>query len=259
MKAWSDEEVSAYLDGALEPDLTTAFEQSLAADPELQTRLEALRLVNDGVRGAFDAPLQEDIPDRFMALFEDAPAVDAAPTAPVVDLAAQRARRGPGSFDYRLPLAAGLALALGWGGGMTFAPARVDQHAMLRADATAIEPGNPLFRLLSETPSAQSVALAGGDAFKPVLSFAAADGRFCREFELASEEAVSVGVACRGEQEWRVEILLAADDNPTGADGYVQASGFSAAALDVVVAELGAGEPLGPEDEAAAISAGWRR
>jgi len=265
VKAWSDEEVSAYLDGALEPALAEAFATALASDPALQGRLEAIRQADSAARMAFDAPMNEAIPDRFLALFEDEAKAPVSPAAAeVVDLASRRAQAQPQpqprprGFDYRLPLAAGIALAFGWVGGMTLTPGRSDDHAIIRADAATIDPDNPLFRALEQTPSAQAVTLAEGDAFTPVLSFQATDGRFCREFEVASDEAMAVGVACREDATWRVEVLLAAEPAPSGQDGYVQASGYNAAALDAVVSDLGAGDPLGAEAEAQAMAAGWR-
>ncbi len=264
MKAWSDEQVSAYLDGALESDLVAAFEADLAQEAALRDRLEAMRQTDVALRDAFAAPLSEPVPDRFRALFEDAAPPPVVVDAVVVDLAARRAQSRSLSHDWRVPLAASIALIVGLAGGMSVNGGRAADHTILRADATAIDAANPLHGLLNDTPSAQRVTLAADDTFTPVLSFTAADGRYCREFELISEEAVAVGVACRDTEAWRLEVLLAADDRPASGDGpasgqgYVQASGFNVAALDAVAASLGAGDALGPQAEAEAIAGEWR-
>jgi anti-sigma factor RsiW len=257
VSAWSDEELSAFLDQALEPARGSQLTAALATDAGLRERLEALRQANEAARLAFDAVLDEPVPDRFRAVIAAAASAPA-DAAPVIDLAARRSRRAALPMDWRIPLAASVALALGWAGGAaTRGPGDVG-HQLVRADATVVDAANPLFRLLNETPSATEAQFgAAGDVFKPVLSFAAADGRFCREFELASEQAVAVGVACREAQEWRVEILLAADDRPDATGGYVQASGFNEGALDAALDALGAADALGPEEEAALIAQGF--
>lgn len=256
MKAWSDEEVSAYLDGALKPAEAEEFAASLAADAELAARLEAMRRADLATKEAFNAPLEDAIPERFRALvMDDTPAAPPAPE--IVDLAAARSQRRRQTFDYRIPLAASIALAVGWLGGTTVTPNRAPDQAIALSDAAAIDPASPLSRLLTETPSAQAVTFADANGFKPVLSFVAADGRLCREFELTSPDAASVGVACREPQAWRLEALLAAGAAPAVGQGYAQASGYNAAALDAVVADLGAGEPLAADAERRAIAEGW--
>ena len=52
--AFSDEELTAYLDGAADPALRADIERALGGDPGLRERLEALSVDVDAIRGAFD-------------------------------------------------------------------------------------------------------------------------------------------------------------------------------------------------------------
>jgi hypothetical protein len=249
VRDWTDEELSAHLDGELDATTAAALEADLANDPALTDRLAALAGVDDLARAAFAAPMDAPVPDRLRAVLE-------AP-APVIDLAS---RRRPAERPAWLAPVLAAAAALGVGffvGTQQTAPAL--PQALLQADATVITQDNPAFALLEQTPSAQTVNTVGGGVFKPVVSFTAADGRTCREFELAADQASAVGVACRGADSWRLEILLAADDRPDASAGYVQASGFNAAALDAALDQLGAGPPLDPAQERDLITRGWAK
>jgi hypothetical protein len=92
------------------------------------------------------------------------------------------------------------------------------------------------------------------------LSFAAADGRVCREFELYQEAQDFVGVACRAGEGWELEALLASasDLDASRNGGFSQASGHAAGAVDSVLDALGAGDPLSAEEERALIAQGWQ-
>jgi hypothetical protein len=243
--------MSAYLDAELGEAEAKAFEAALAKDPDLQARLETLRLVDPEVRAAFEAPALEPVPERFRAQIEAA-----AQASTVTAFPAPRPRV---ASSWRLPLAAGLALAIGAGGGFLGGRLNPSAHEFLRLEAAAIEARNPLYRLLETTPSATTVKVAGADQFTPVLSFVADDGRACREFEVGAAEAMAIGVACRGEQNWRLEILLAADDRASTSNGYAPVSGYNEAALEAAISRLGAATPLGPEEEKALMEQGWRR
>lgn len=257
---WTDEDLSAHLDQALAPEAARALEAALREDPGLSARFAALKAANDAARAAFAEDLRAPIPDRLRRLVEDygeAPRLG----AEVVNLDQRRrpAAQRPRTLDWRMAAAASIAtLAIGWAAGSAMRPGGIDPHAYLRADATAIEPGNPLFALLETTPAGQSVASPDGDSFHAIASFPAANGQYCREFELASEAASAVGVACRDETLWRMQVLLAAADRASTDQGYAPASGFNAAALEAVLGDLGGGQALGAQEEAAQIARGWR-
>jgi hypothetical protein len=90
----------------------------------------------------------------------------------------------------------------------------------------------------------------GGNGVKVLATVKTQDGTVCREFEIAAAAGnlTSAGLACRVTDSWRLDVAVAA----AAADGgYAPAS--SLAVLDSYLSAIGAGEPLGAEDEKAAL------
>jgi hypothetical protein len=266
-----DERLSAYLDDALSPSERAALERELAADSGARERLESLRRADALARRAFDAPLDEPLPERFRAVLEGRTADPTRAEVVALDPVRAAQQRGRASVGAGVPsgpstrarrrwrqapvaLAAGLAgvaaFALGW----LAAPGDAGREAA--GFATTFVPGQPVFATLESTPSGARVM---DGAVRPVLTFRAADGRYCREFEMARNGAGAVGVACRSAGGWELEALLRADVGASDtAGGYAPASGHAAAALDAVLDRLGAGTALGADEEDRARAAGWR-
>ena len=102
---------------------------------------------------------------------------------------------------------------------------------------------------LDSLPSGQGIELGDGRDLTMIASYRTADGAFCREYETAQDASLTVSVACRAGDGWQRQFA----SDMTGLDGYVPASG-DIAALDEWLARTGAGDPLTPEDEAAALA-----
>jgi negative regulator of sigma E activity len=246
------ERLSAYLDGQLSEDDVRDLEARLANEPELAKQLEAFRNVDSALRAPFDRLLSEPIPDRFLQLLGGSDDEVAAPPAAVtsaaeiIDFADAKAKR------VRTPVP---SLWASW-------PVRGALAASFVAGLVAItqlQPGawaeKGIETALNEAPSGTAVRLASGETLKPRLSFAAKDGRFCREFDLSGQ----TGIACRKADGWTIEAKVKSDaPAAAGAEqGFATASG-AGSALDPVYDRLGAGEPLDPAREKALIKSGWK-
>ncbi len=235
-----DDKLSAYLDGALDDADAKAFEAELSADNALAAQLADMCATDAALRAAFDAPMHEAVPDRFTALLGEAP------TAEVIDFAAAKAKRQRPelitprrNWQSYAALAATLVMGVIFLGQPGIGP-RPDQVQVALKHA------------LDSAASGQQVALAGGKTVAIRLSFAAKDGRYCREYASGGQ----AGIACRGDDGWKVEAV-AKDDTPTGNDGgYATAGGGEA--LDAAYARLGAGDPLDAAREQALISQKWK-
>lgn len=237
--------ISAFLDGVMEPQDLRAFEAQIEADPALAARVEQM-LGNDALlQEAFSAPIEQGVDDALLERMGLAPALPQ-----VIDLSARRAAKtGSAANDnaggwtrWRIPLggalAAGLALAL-----------------MLDTRSSSEQGG---FAAAMETlPSGQVASLDDGISVKPLLTFRAGDGRYCREFSLGS----GGGIACResGGGKWRVEALDAAATSLGEAGEIELAAGADGSGLDAAYARLDASDPLGQTAEAALISGKWQK
>jgi anti-sigma factor RsiW len=87
--AWSDDLLSAYLDGELDPETRTEVEAHLAASPERRAALDDLRAARDAVRGL---PMVDLTPEAWRAVIAAVAADEPAPVAAPGRVAALRSR-----------------------------------------------------------------------------------------------------------------------------------------------------------------------
>lgn len=229
----NDEQLMAYADGEGDAAERAAIERAIAADPALAVRVAEYRALRERLRAAFDPVLAEPLPQRL---------VDAARgVAPVVDLAAERARRRWQAGHWGA-LAASLCLGLLLG--RLWLPAVRDTSLALQG-SVAVAAG-PLARALDTAPSDPQAA--------PRLSFVDRDGHYCRGFALQAQ----AGLACRAAEGWRIEALAATPESAASGSYRQAGSALPPAVLTAIDARI-AGAALDASAERAAIAAGWER
>lgn len=221
-----DETLMALSDGELDPARADELRRVIAADPALQARLrqfEETRRLLSGLRGQ---PTGEEDP---LAATIRAAATDA-PPPPVLPQAANLNRR---PWLAVAASAAVVALGLGWWQWSGRAPSGLAEAELAALDSL---------------PSGEVVALSDGSRLAMIASFRDGAGALCREYETLGADSARIVLACRDEDGWQQRFAA------TGAvegDHYSPASGADPveAALDAI----GAGAPLTPEEEAAAL------
>jgi surface antigen len=203
----------AYADGALAPEEARRLEAAIRDDAEAQQALALMRRSAVAVRRAFDAPLDQPVPEHLRALF-DRPAAQSLPS-----------RR---SLSQRLlPLAASIAalavgLAVGFGGGtMIGAPEKGGRQIQLAAGPADSAPGAfdaALLRALeSGADTTRYTDGAGAEGTVTLLGHLETSfGIPCREFRHAVAGATGSrwesGLACRrADGGWEVSILTPPD------------------------------------------------
>lgn len=235
--------LAAFADGELSPEEAAAVVMHLADHPEDQAWVDEVMAANVALARAFSAPMAEPVPDRFQALILP----EAEPAATVV---AFRPRRAMPQVWAGAAVALAAALAV-----MAFLP---EPEAGLRVGPVAA--GSPLEAAL--TAQASGVVQPLGEAGQlTILATLPATGGFCREFELVAPESgdIQLGLACRAEAGWAVDVLLAetaATGGETASD-YVPAAGADAGAIDPWLDRRGAGMALSAAEEASLIQRGW--
>lgn len=232
MMAITDDRLMAWLDDELDKAAREEVEAALAADPDLQSRLETQRKLRARLAAHYDPVVEEAVPARLRAMLEPK----------VVDLAAERARRARPIWQSVTAIAATLVLGIAIGR-MTLdssGPVAVENDVMIARGALATT-------LDSQLASAQ----AADAATRIGVSFASTDGRLCRTFE----DAALSGLACRGAQGW--QVMLAAPGASAHQGDYRQAGSGSPLVLQAAQ-EMMAGEPLDADGERRARDAGWR-
>ncbi len=228
-----DEMLMAYLDGELDEIRRARIEQALGGDPALRRRLETQRRLRERLSAHYAPALDEPVPDRFRRMLE----LDVAD----LDSARAGARLRWPVWQSFAALAATLVLGV-------FVGQSLPDTGPVRSEGGAIyargELAAALDTQLASAPPADARTRVG-------VTFARADGRFCRTFEAAA----LAGLACRADDKWQLVMTAA---SPPQADGeYRQAASGSALVLQAAQ-EMMAGEPLDAAAERRAQASGWR-
>lgn len=225
-----DETLMALADGELDRAESARISAAIADDPEAQARLRRFAETRARLKALSTEGPARQADDALIARIRAAGVAPQAPAAPAPPPAAN-ANRAPWAA-----LAAALTAAvvgLGWWQ-MGDAP-----DGLPRAEVAALD----------SLRSGQATVLEDGRDLTVIASYRTAEGAFCREYETARDASLTVTVACREGGDWQRQFA----SDMVATDGYVPASG-DIAALDDWLAETGAGDPLTPEDEAAALA-----
>lgn len=248
----SDETLMAYADGALDGVAAKAVEKAAAEDDAVAQRIALFRATGDVLATARAARPAEPVPETLMARVQavlDA-GRDTPGDTPVVPFA--RPATGDGASRRLwapMALAASLALAIGLATGLTLRPPAAPDAAPAFA---TLEAGG-IAAALSRLEAGASERVAAGE-ISVISSFRMPDGGLCREFELDAESAAMVGVACAEGTAWGLRFAVATGPG-AGEDGqrdYAPAGALEA--LDTWMMGIGAGAPLSPQEERAALS-----
>lgn len=224
----NDDQLAAWIDGALSAKEAAAFEAELARDPVLAARAEEWKANDAFIAGALRPIADMPIDDAMLArlgLTEVAPLRLAANDNP------------PWWRRHALPLGGAIAASL---------------VAALLLTVPQASPRDGLSLALDTTPSLQSARLADGRVIEPTLTVRASDGRWCREFRSAGETSL----ACRDNKAWQVEAT-GKGSGPADSGEIGLAAGADSAALEGTYRRIGATDPVGADQEAKLIANGW--
>ena len=220
----SDETLMALADGELDPGTAGRVQQAVASDPLLAARYERFVSTRQALAEAARA--------RPVAQGETVGGDDPRQGVPA------QALPQPASLNRRPMLAAAASVALavvglGWWLWPDRGPA-----------------GLPVAELaaLDSLPSGESRILEDGAELTMIATFNAEQGGFCRENETARDARIRVVLACREGAAWQERFAAVIEGEQSG---YQPASGD--VSLEAALTDLGAGVPLTPAEEAAAL------
>ena len=240
------EELAAFVDGELSPEEAAAVVLHLADHPADQAYVDDLFAANAALADAYGAPVSERVPDGILA---------------TIDGAVARAAILP----FRLR-------PVGVAAGVAFAAALSATVVLLQPEDTptlALGPvmgGSALAEALDLMPSGEVASLPDGREMMVLSSFAVESGH-CREVEVMDRDLgqIELALVCQGPDVqgghagWQVEVVLQeALPTQAGQDGFAPADGAMVTGLSAFLDLRGAGLPLTPEEEAAAIAASWQ-
>lgn len=256
---YSDEKLSAYLDGELPPEETAAIRDALEKDVLLRDRLARLQRADAAVRAAYgaidDTPLPESVTDLLKG-----GAAEKRPAGPEGNIRFFPAmRRRAAAAPWPVAIAASLAMVVGFISGqqLSFSP---DAPSGAVQMARVIEPNTPLFEVLNRGVSAQTHQIAS-DAdlrLEPVLSFRRLDGSYCREFFAHDANSRTHSVACKEEENWIIKIAVTTSAGNTPEGAYETASTAGDTLVTDYIDRIISGDALSAEEEEDLSRSDWQ-
>jgi surface antigen len=209
----------AYVDGELDAEAARAVEALLAVDPDARQCVRELRESAALLLGAFRDKPATPVPDRLVAMIDDAVSKRRAPLRLLLGRGSREARP-----RWRVPMALAASaamLAIGLSGGYVYSELRV-QQAVERAQASRMVDRKTIEAAVTEAlekrlsgASIEWASPASGlrGAVTPTRTFRDAAGQWCREYEEVIRYGGDIehrrGIACRtGEGEWKTRLQI---------------------------------------------------
>ena len=243
------EDLSAYLDGELQPEEMEQLARDMAADKLLAARLDRLATANQVFVAAAADIDAVPLSGRTQALLASAGKAEGARVIPF------RPRRIVAFVMEHRAIAASLVCAAAVYGLSVLTLS--GPASEIPASSGLIASNSPLHRALEEGASGATVQLAGDVAIKPRLTFLTTDDSYCRQYELTTAAGAVEGIACRQDDGWRVQVASFASGRIAQGDYQTAASGRSAA-LEAFIDSNISGAPLNVNDESALLARAWR-
>jgi len=260
MTQLTDELIMAYVDGELEEDLSRQVKEAIEKRPELLQQAQMFRDSGTMLKGVYDSPLHETIPERLIKTVKGSR--QESPWLRIRNLL-----RSFMQIPTWLP-AHGVAfiLILLFGGAMGY----------LGSGMISPRNGSFPFLLTSEgfsrgmerTISGQTFTLDGRSIqVTPIATFVDKSGRYCRQYELMSKKGgrikVAQGVAFRKQSgTWQMWIFVVSESHGSSTNTrnntYVPAAGKDDS-FDQMIDQVMAAPPFTPQQEKKIINEGWKK
>lgn len=238
----NDEVLSAYMDGELDEGETLEVRDAIEKTPALGERLAALMAADALVRKHAHALDRKPMPADVLRRIEQQPGAAEAeePESRVIHV--DFLRRGCRYVQNHAAAAACLVLALGL---VVFVVGRMDGRAV---------PVTEYSSALASSTSGDTVMLDDANMLVARFSFRDESDRFCRQYRLQTPAQSTENVACRDDNGWVVVASLDA----TLADGGEYRPASQLPAMESLLDEMMAGEPLSLTEERQLIRNDWR-
>ena len=236
---YSDDKLSAFLDGELPDAELEKISAAVRRDPDLQKRLFSLQAVDTILSETFSDIVNEPVPERILKTITATEAVQHGHT-----LALRGGSSEPSRWLPFLLILSALLLGLLFG---RLSAGDSAPRTLTVLTAGPVDVGSPVYVALETTPSGDATA-----GFTPQLSFDAVDGGVCRELTADRQRAL----ACRSQG--TMTILAVGLEAPNvDPNSFQTASASSSVIFDVLADQLMVAAPLDPGEEASRLQAGW--
>jgi hypothetical protein len=245
-RTWTDEQISAAIDGELSPSDAEAFARDVDVDPALAARLERLGLATRAYIAAVSEIDRQPMPEGVRRVLASTP------TAKVLPF--RTARVGAFVMEHRA-IAAAVVCAVAVWGVLSAGQGRGQGGGFAPQPDGLILASSSLHRALETGVSSETLQIGQDVSVTPRLTFASSDGGYCRQFDVAASTAMASAIACRTGGQWRMQVAEFGRQ-PRGGD-YQTASDAKSPVLEAFIDRHIAGAPLGATEEKQLIGSAW--
>lgn len=246
---FSDETLSAFIDGELPEVEVKAIREAMVQDGALSIRIENLRKPDALIAAAYGAIDAEPIPDSILDVLEQR---RESAGDKILEFRKRARPVLPVNFSrWRAPLAATVALMVGVAAGIALSNGDRTDYVL----AGLLDEESELALALNVTLSGDTRLISGGSTFSPVLSFQSGEGVACREFTISTRSQGQRAVACRQDGHW--DIVIAMNDASLANEGYATASSGVGVQFDAFVEAAVEGAILSADEERQLIRSDW--
>lgn len=249
---YTDEQLSALLDGELDADAQRQLRQAMAKDAQLAKRYADLAMIDTEIKTLFEEIDSQPIPQSIINLLADTDDIPLSNPEPIRQPIAWR--------PWMNRAAAVLVLGAGIGiGNMMFNSGNTStSHYASTMQYGPVSTSSSLAQILNHGAMAVKHALPDDHAahVTPVLSFRHKDGRLCREFTASKADSTNRAVACFDQQQWQI-VLTAQGQQSALENEYETASAITPSAFEKQVRNMMEGDPLSIAQEGVLRKRGW--
>ena len=251
---WTDQQLSAFLDGELAPTEMDALARDMETDTQLAARAETLGAANTAFIA--DAAQIDAVPlsAKLKVAMETPPIAEHAQTAKVI---AFRPRAVTAFLMEHRAIAASLLCAVAVGSIASGMAPRPSADPFAPGPDGVILASAPLYQVLESGRTGEAKPLDGGRTATPQLTFASVDGGFCRQVSLSWQATDAAAIFCRGDDGWRPQVV--AFGLPKSSLDYQTASAGRSPALEAFLDARMSGTPMNADEEAKLLANGWAK
>lgn len=242
---WTDEQLSAFLDGELSADDMDTLSRDIEQDSTLAARMERMGSANTAYVDTIGRIDRAPMAATLRAALE---------TSPAARVIAFRPRSLTAFLAEHRAIAASLLCAAAVWGVMSATSNGSPSDPFAPGPGGLIMANSPLHQLLETAPTGQ-VSMIDGVTAAPRLTFAADDGSYCRQFDVVMDDAASAAIACREESGWRTQVVAYGLAKPDGE--FQTASASRSPVLESFLDARMSGAPMNAEEESKLLQSRW--
>lgn len=251
--SFTDEKLSAFLDGELDSVEMSEVREAIANDIAISDRLAALAEVDMVVKAAAEKATAVALPKEIVALLSDKNTEgneneNTASNVTPIDSATQKNSLAPKrDTKWKGPFAIAASVAVL--AGLVF-------FTQQSADTTQPSHWAKVSSVLDSNLAGEGTTFESGVTVTPQLSFLNTEFNYCRQAEVASKDELNVMIACKDNQgAW--QLTASKLDSRGEYDGQYQTAS-SAKLMEDELDKMMASAPLNREQEKDAIEATWQ-